>query len=579
MSQRLAFVVFTKAKGAPVRGQPENGSALRRLDVLLAGLLVCLVLAAGQAYIVPAAAGAYHDDGIYLATAKALAEGQGYRLINLPGMPPQTKYPILYPAILAAAWTVWPQFPDNLVVLKDVSLACCALAVGLTYLFVVRFGYAARAGAVAGCLLAATSPLFLYYGGLTMSEPPFAVLLLASLWTLESAFRQPAPAKPFKLFLLGLAAGLPFLCRTNGLMLAVAGAVVLWKRGRPPVLYCLGVAAVVLGWGAWALPGKSALADAAGLAYYTDYVGWWADFGPRLLGRIATLNFLSLLQMSAVLPLPGLTDFLEATFPSLIAAAAATLGGALLLFSLLRQACRRQVLPLALVAYFSLLIVWPWPVYRFLIPILPFLAVFLVAASGRLLRRFAGFPAARLMGAGIMAVLLVWNLQLVRRSGQSTQERMYPLFTAESAAPAWSSYQELFQWIKAHSADSDILAAGLDTMVYLYTGRQAYRPFVSNPLALFYDAPGLPLGGEDAFLTRLRAMKPRYLLRMPMVYFGEEKPFNALLDKIESAPNPVLRQVWVGQDSRFAIYEPDYGELENELSRRGETAGAGNPSP
>ena len=34
------------------------------------------------------AVGIYHDDGIYLVTAKALAEGKGYRIISLPaGLP------------------------------------------------------------------------------------------------------------------------------------------------------------------------------------------------------------------------------------------------------------------------------------------------------------------------------------------------------------------------------------------------------------------------------------------------------------------------------------------------------------
>ena len=43
------------------------------------------------------AVGIFHDDGIYLVTAKALAEGKGYRIISLPAELPQTKYPILFP--------------------------------------------------------------------------------------------------------------------------------------------------------------------------------------------------------------------------------------------------------------------------------------------------------------------------------------------------------------------------------------------------------------------------------------------------------------------------------------------------
>jgi hypothetical protein len=55
--------------------------------------------------------GAYHDDGIYWVTAKSLATGQGYRQTHLPGEPFQTKYPPVYPVMLAPAW--WTPDPEN----------------------------------------------------------------------------------------------------------------------------------------------------------------------------------------------------------------------------------------------------------------------------------------------------------------------------------------------------------------------------------------------------------------------------------------------------------------------------------
>ena len=48
------------------------------------------------------AAGMFHDDGVYLVTAKSLAEGRGYRLLSMPGEPPQTKYPVLFPFSLSS---------------------------------------------------------------------------------------------------------------------------------------------------------------------------------------------------------------------------------------------------------------------------------------------------------------------------------------------------------------------------------------------------------------------------------------------------------------------------------------------
>ena len=38
-----------------------------------------------------------HDDCLYFVSAKSLADGGGYRIASLPGEPPQTKYPPLYP--------------------------------------------------------------------------------------------------------------------------------------------------------------------------------------------------------------------------------------------------------------------------------------------------------------------------------------------------------------------------------------------------------------------------------------------------------------------------------------------------
>lgn len=48
--------------------------------------------------------GAYHDDAIYLETARSLASEGSYRLNSLPWTPAQTKYPPLYPLYLSLAW-------------------------------------------------------------------------------------------------------------------------------------------------------------------------------------------------------------------------------------------------------------------------------------------------------------------------------------------------------------------------------------------------------------------------------------------------------------------------------------------
>ena len=63
----------------------------------MAAALTLLTIALGAWQMVPGVTGIYHDDGIYVCTAKALAQGQGYRLIDLPGSPDSDQIPHYLP--------------------------------------------------------------------------------------------------------------------------------------------------------------------------------------------------------------------------------------------------------------------------------------------------------------------------------------------------------------------------------------------------------------------------------------------------------------------------------------------------
>ena len=67
--------------------------------------------------------GLFEDDSIYFSSAKALAQGQGYVLPSLPGTPPATKYPILYPLILSLVWRWNLSFPQNLSAAVGITVA------------------------------------------------------------------------------------------------------------------------------------------------------------------------------------------------------------------------------------------------------------------------------------------------------------------------------------------------------------------------------------------------------------------------------------------------------------------------
>ena len=83
--------------------------------------IVVLLIPVYARYLVQPAIGYYHDDGIYVVNALSLASGHGFRTISLPSELFQTKYPVLYPAILALVWKIFPAFPQNLPLLQPGS--------------------------------------------------------------------------------------------------------------------------------------------------------------------------------------------------------------------------------------------------------------------------------------------------------------------------------------------------------------------------------------------------------------------------------------------------------------------------
>ncbi len=68
----------------------------RAVDFYLAFGLALLTMCLGYLLMVPGVCGVFHDDGVYVSTAQALAQGEGYRLINLPYAPPRPNIPLSF---------------------------------------------------------------------------------------------------------------------------------------------------------------------------------------------------------------------------------------------------------------------------------------------------------------------------------------------------------------------------------------------------------------------------------------------------------------------------------------------------
>src|SRR5262249_36313510 len=146
-----------------------------------------------------------------------------------------------------------------------------------------------------------------------------------------------------------------------------------------------------------------------------------------------------------------------------------------------------------------------------------------------------GKPVPRYLTAGVIAVLsviLLGNVSTTFQLCRANQRTHYPSFSGCDTSVTWASYEQMFQWIEQNTPAEDSIAGGLDSMIALYTGRPAYRPFVGRPLALFYGQDGQPIGTMKELQESLDQRHARYLVRCPMPGFAEVKPLAQLCDEL-----------------------------------------------
>lgn len=103
-----------------------------------------------------------------------MAEGSGYRHIEIPGQPWQTKYPILYPAVLSLGFAIWGEYPRNMSLLLVPGALAGAGFIVLAAIYLRRVFGLSRAGMIAIAMLATLSPPIVSLVRFAMSDLLFA---------------------------------------------------------------------------------------------------------------------------------------------------------------------------------------------------------------------------------------------------------------------------------------------------------------------------------------------------------------------------------------------------------------------
>src|SRR5205814_3259269 len=161
-----------------------------RLRALAPFLAAALTFAIAASIIALYPVGIFHDDGVYLILAKALANGHGYRYLNIPGAPVATHYPPVYPLLLAVLWKLAP-FPDNItIILLANAILLAVTAWGLTRFLSLTLGWTPSAAAALALVGTLSLPL-VTLATVALSEVCFLALLLPALALCERALITP----------------------------------------------------------------------------------------------------------------------------------------------------------------------------------------------------------------------------------------------------------------------------------------------------------------------------------------------------------------------------------------------------
>lgn len=441
------------------------------------------------------------DNAGYVTLAYSLLKNHAYTELFDPARLPHTKYPPVFPGVLAVlmlfgvrAWTG----------LKSVAVASTVAVAVLTHLWARRRLGSLVASGVA--VAVALSSAVVYYSHWVLSDPLFLALTLLSLWALERADRpdvagradgtdgaRDAQRKGSRAGWLALgvvAAGLAYFTRSAGIPLLVAllAWLALRRRWRALAVSAVGLGVPVLLW--WL---RSRAVGHAG--YGSEF--WLVDpYNPEL-GRVGLAGLASRFGANLV---GYIGTYVPAGITGTRGGATSVLGVALFAGALIGwiRSLRTRIGPseLFLPLYAGLILLWPvvWSGDRFALPLFPLFfgyAAFAILWAGRRLGRGTG----TLVGAAAFLVVVLPALKsLTGAVGEASACAAAVRASGPFACygPRVESFMDAAAWSGANLPDGSAVLTRKPRLFYVESGVPSRTfPFTDDPRALLALADSL----------------------------------------------------------------------------------------
>lgn len=443
------------------------------------------------------AAGLVVDDAWYVMLAKALADGRGYELINAPVDGILPGYPPGFPFLLSIVFRLFPDFPQNVWLLKSVSVAAM-LGVGLlTYVYVRRREMQQELAVCVAIAVAITPALVFLATSTVMTECVFTLLQLGTVLLIHCS-AEGGDARRARTFSIAAAftAAATVLIRSAAIALPLAAGLWflkerLWKRAA-----AFGTVAAVclLPWLAHAranapTPAERALHGGSIVYSYSEQF-WmrWAGYPAAgsvtardLPARIGTNMVDVFARGMGGLFVPALLRGPVESGEEMLAlggaagltrgsmgVASATMVVSLLLSAIVLvgfvQTARLRVTVAELLIPISLgiTLVWPFWTFRFVVPLAPFLFFYLVAG----IRTFAALKVARLALLCVIGLHVSDHARYVLEARDAEGSRRVTWLVRSRET------DDVLSWAARHLGDG-VIATTNPGLVYLRTGHRS----------------------------------------------------------------------------------------------------------
>jgi hypothetical protein len=508
----------TATGGRGRRGRPDDSLSRRWTGLVLLAVCVLSVVVGILAFDrLPSLIG---DNAEFMILARSLAVGNGFRYINHPENRPATKYPLGFPAMLAGWITV---FGNSVVSMKVSVLVCYVAACGLTFLVGRRLlGWSY--GSAAALLVVLSAPV-LEYSHQVLSDVPYMLFSLVGIYLLLTGYR----ARTY--LIAGLAVCVwAFVVRSAGISLVVAAAAFLFARRRKKaavaILVAAGAAAVLWSWRNYAMTGEG--------SRYMQVLFSANPYDPDL-GMITLRGLLARIWINGSSYLGGLLP--TTVIPTLVKAApegARSLNVALSLvavtliviggYSLRKKAL---LVNIYMLLYFAVYLVWPevWRSERFMVPVAPLAAVYLVWGIRTTLAYFGVKRIAILAACGVLV-----STNMISLSHYAHRDRGYPV--------GWVRYFQTAEWARANTAPDSVVLCRKPFLYYLFSDRKTISyPFTrdhtimreylyrARPDYIVLDKFGAGTSQTDVYLVPVLEGLSQYI----SLAFQTEEPVNVLL--------------------------------------------------